>query len=116
MEVIAQINEKIKEFLFIDIKVFSFHNDELVLGLNEDLAYSHRFEIRFRNVFTIDCNINWTIDTKRDMIRVVDTKEINLKYGVEIGNLIFELNDQDGRLFYIIAEEISFTENTVKYY
>ncbi|MBW8686993.1 hypothetical protein [Chitinophaga rhizophila] len=118
--IVQEVNRTIKEHRLLDVKLYSYSEDGLVLGLNENLTYSHKFEIRFKNVFAVDCVMAWTIETEKDLIRLIDVSEeakvINMKYGVIKGNFVFELQGEDDKLFYIIAEEISFAEHVVKYY
>lgn len=118
---IQTINDKVKSFVFLDAKIYSYSGNQLILGLGQDLMYGHILEVHFQNVFTIICNMQWSLDTKYGMIGMVNqgTSEIvaiNKKYGVEIGNYVFQLLTDENKVFYIMAEEIFFYEHTVKYY
>ncbi|WP_343673117.1 hypothetical protein [Chitinophaga sp.] len=119
-DVIAVINKRVKEFIFLDASIYKYHDDGLTLALSEDFTYFHNFEIRFRNVFTVISNTSWSLETKNDFIRILENSEeschLNLKYGVVIGNSIFQLSTDEDKVFYIIAEDIELIDNVVRYY
>jgi hypothetical protein len=120
-ETIQIINDKVKSFIFLDVKIHSYSGGQLILGLGQDLMYGHILEIHFQNVFTIMCNMQWSLDAKNGMIGLVnqgasEIVAINKKYGVEIGNYVFQLLTDEDKVFYIVAEEIFFYERSAKYY
>jgi hypothetical protein len=104
----------------LDAKIYSYLNGQLIIGLNEDLTYGHIYEIHFIEVSTIICNTVWSIDGSKKSIKILNDelikeRALNLTYSVEIGNTIFELNDDEGQVFYIIANDIEFHEAVVRY-
>ncbi|PUZ22582.1 hypothetical protein DCC81_19275 [Chitinophaga parva] len=116
---ITLINQKVKEFTFLNFSIFEYHHNEFVIAISSDFTYYHLFEIRFKNVFSVICNTLWSVDTQKDVIKVLDFTEaydLNVKYGVEVGYSIFQLMNEDELKLYIIAEHVEFTEHIVKYF
>lgn len=113
------INQKVKEFTFLDFSIFEYRHNELVIAISTDFTYYHLFEIRFKNVFSVICNTRWSVDTQKDVIKVLDSVEaydLNVKYGVEVGYSIFQLMNEDELKLYVIAESVEFNEQVVKYF
>lgn len=119
-ESVDKINNKASEFIFLELSIFHFDKDELIIAASEDFSYYHNFEIRFKNVFAIIGNVNWKVDTQESIIQVLENNEdayrLNMKYSVEIGNTIFQFITEENKLFYIIAESIEFVDKVVKYW
>ncbi|PUZ28974.1 hypothetical protein DCC81_05750 [Chitinophaga parva] len=113
------INQKVKEFAFLDFSIFEYRHNELVIAISTDFTYYHLFEIRFKNVFSVICNTLWSVDTQKDVIKVVDSTEaydLNVQYGVEVGYSIFQLMNEDELELYVIAESVEFRDHVVKYF
>ncbi|MCK7556234.1 hypothetical protein MKQ70_14910 [Chitinophaga sedimenti] len=117
--IITLINKTAREFVFLDMSIYSYSNNELVIGMSDDLTYYHKFEIKFKNVFAIICNASWSVNTQKEIIKLADSSladEINLKHRVEIGNSVFQLMNEDEVVFYVVAAGLEFREKVVKYY
>ena len=117
--IINNINKKISEHIYFELSFFKLENNNLIIVGSEDLGYFHEIEIEFNNVFTIECNFSFRLETNKPIISlIIDNEEvfrINKKYGVTHGNYIFKIISEDNQEFYIISESISFRNNIVKY-
>jgi hypothetical protein len=118
--IVDKIYKKIQEFTYLDLYVYSYSNNTLVIAGSTDLYYFHNFEIRFKHVFAINCNFSLSINTSDESIKVLEKNEladsINLKHMVDIGNSIFQIITDEEDSFYIIAEEIELVDEVVRYY
>lgn len=117
--IIDKINKRAQEFTYLDLYIYSYSKNTLVLAASTDLYYFHNFEIRFKNVFAVDSNFSWSANTKHEIITILESNDkaqsLNLKYKVEIGNSIFQIITEEGDFFYIIAEDIELIDEVVKY-
>lgn len=116
---INKINITAREYLWLDFSIFSYKDGILIIAASKDFSYYHNFEIHFQNVFAIIGNMNWKMDTQKDIIRIINTTNeavaLNRKYKVEKGYNIFSFITEDGVTNYIVAEDISFKNEVVKY-
>ena len=117
--IVLNINNIARQYLYFELSFWQYHDTNLIIAGSEDFSYFHQLEITFYEVFAIICNSNFKIDTTKDFIfEINDEKEqyeLNIKYRVIQGNKIFKLISEDNELFYIIAKDISFTNEVVKY-
>lgn len=112
-DVLKHINQKSKEFIFLDFTIFKYKKNDLIIAGSDDLTYFHKFEIHFKNLYAVICNASWSVDTKVDVVQIVEGMEaynLNVRHKVEAGNIIFQLNNGDGLPFYVIAERIEFLD------
>ena len=117
-EIIDKINRRVKDFKYLEFSIFSYSGHQLTIVGSQDILYYSSFEINFHNVFAIMCKSDWKADTTNDCITILNTGEefhdFNLKYGVEVGFSIFKIISEDGELFFVIAEGISFVERVTR--
>ncbi|GAB2693131.1 hypothetical protein GCM10027037_15710 [Mucilaginibacter koreensis] len=96
-----------------------YRSETLILAGSEDYKRMHNIEIYFKQVFTIVCNSYFSIDMRRPFIHLMDDiekeRQLNIKYGVTIGNSIFKINSNERQEFYIMAEDIDYVHGVVKY-
>lgn len=56
------------------------------------------------------CNGAWSVDITHDLIRLLDgadAYDLGIKYKVEQGSCIFQISNEEGMPFYVIAERLS---------
>ena len=119
MTVLDEINAFVQKEGFFDFHVFSYSKGVLIVAGSLDLLYFHTLEIHFEGVFAVVGHFDWTVDTSKACVGMVpepEAYEMNRKYLVEEGNMLFEFYGEYGHRTYVIAQKISMKENTVKYY
>lgn len=117
-DLINEIKEDIKKFDFFEFSILSFDNDNLTIAGSEDFSYFHNVELKFHNVQAIACRTYFKVDTKSNFLSIADANEafeVNTKYDVLIGNVIFKFQSEDGQLFYIAAKDLTFKIEVVRY-
>ncbi len=116
---VNKINNIASEYIFLEFSIFSYKSGILIIAASEDFSYYHNFEIHFENVFAIIGNVNWKVDTQKDIIKIISTTNegitLNKKYKIEKGFSIFRFVSEDELINYIVAENISFKNEVVKY-
>ena len=120
IDIIQKINQKLSRYLYLEMKVYSFKDNELIIVAGKDLIYYHSYEIKFINVSTILLNSEWNVSpSENHAIQLIDkaeAKKINMSYKVIQGNNVYKILNDDNLPFYVVAENISYEEKTVKYY
>ena len=118
--VIDDINKTVTKYLFLEFSVVSYNNGELIIGGSEDFCYYHNFEIIFKNVFTINGNLEWKVNAQNMAVEILkestEAIELNKKYRVEQGYTIFKFTSEENLNIYVIAEDIVFKNEIVKYH
>lgn len=119
-DVVNIINDKLVKFDFFEFSVLSYDKQNIVIAGSDDFMYYHNFEIHFHDVFAYIGNFDWQVNGNASaLIEIVSGYEaidLNTKYYVEIGNIIFKFNSKDGVSIYVIAKSISLNDMVVKYY
>ena len=111
MNNIEIINNHVASKFHYEFKFEFYGSDILKIVGSEDVLFSKEIEITFHEVFSITCNSFWKLDAKIKFLeQITDSplgKEINSKYGVEVGFQVFKLNNEDNIDFFVVAESIS---------
>lgn len=119
-KIIESINSTVKEHVFFELSFHHYQDNILTMVGSDDFSYYHQIEISFTNVFSILCNSNFRINTNESFISIIEGNQeswdLNTKYGIIQGNKIFKIISEDGQIFYIAAENISFIKGVVKYF
>lgn len=114
-EKIAEIKAFIEQKPWFDFELISYNNGNLLIGGSIDLHLYHELHIIFEDVFMFQMNLEWTVDTSSEIIKIVVdryVKEINLAYQIEQGYQLFEfIPDKipENTHFYISAQKIDYT-------
>lgn len=118
-EKIENINNYIGRFVFYELSILTFKDGVLVIAGSDDFLYYHNIEIVFTEVSTIICNSMFKLNTELKSINILEDiqemRDVNLKYRVEIGNIIFKIIDEDACVYYIIAKNIDYNTSVIKY-
>jgi hypothetical protein len=114
------LNRLIESYKWMDFKLESMQNGNLLIWGSKDLTYSHELEFLFEGVTYCQLGMEWT--WANNGVPVVETvlpdvfsdrKKMRLiqeNYYV-VGTKLYRLNECEGQSFYVISEglEISFT-------
>lgn len=119
-ETVEQINRILSNESWLDMEVLEMKGGSLVIIGSTDFTYGHSLEIKFAEVFHMSVNTEWKTDTSKPVLYLVDngeSVEINQKYQIEQGNILFKILSEDIETpFYISAKNISFNTDSVLYY
>ncbi|GAB2693122.1 hypothetical protein GCM10027037_15700 [Mucilaginibacter koreensis] len=118
---IKEINEIINSSPWMDIYIYKYEKDHLILAASEDFCYYHNLEIHFKNVYAMEINNWFKIDTQRQFLEIteLDTEVggyLVQKFLIEKGHTIFQMISEDDEYFYIVAKDIDYSNQLVKYY
>ncbi len=120
--IIDLINQKVNELKWLDCFVYKFQSNCLTIVGSEDFTYFHNFEILFREVHFYSGIFNWKWDFNEntkfiDLIEDINLEfQINKKFQVEQGNLLFKLANQDNLEILIGCKSVEFSDKITKYF
>ncbi|MDI9341694.1 MAG: hypothetical protein QM534_14075 [Sediminibacterium sp.] len=116
---VDELNSYFRKFLFFELSILSYKDGNLVIAGSDDFLYYHNIEITFTELFTVVCNSLFKLNTEVNSISIVDDiqecREINIKYRVEMGNVIFKIIDEDDCIYYIIAKDLNYKIEPISY-
>ena len=116
------INNIVSKDIHFEFEILGLTNNDLVLIGSEDFCYYHTLEITFQNIFHINLNESFKIDTTKPFLSLPEKQEaydLNVKLEVLEGYYIFKLTTEgidDAITFYVIAQDIKYNTDTVFYY
>ncbi len=105
------INARVKASFHLEADIHSFANNRLTVVVGGDLTYSYDFQVVFEDVFMLSLNSSFRIDTQLPWLSIIPAPaciEVNVRFGVETGNTLFQLHNQDNVPFFVAAGSISY--------
>ena len=109
---VSEINQFLKSLPWCDFEIFEMSGGRLTIQGSISPSYPFDIRIFFDEVFHIQCNSYWKTDTSKDVISVAvdeEARTLNVKYGVEVGNVVFKLSAEDlATSFYVVAKSVSY--------
>ncbi|SFQ83291.1 hypothetical protein [Hymenobacter arizonensis] len=105
------INARVKASFHLEADIHSFANNRLTVVVGEDLTYSYDFQVVFEDVFTVSLNSSFRIETLLPWLSIIPVPaciEVNVRFGVETGNTLFQLHNEDNLFFFVAAGSISY--------
>lgn len=107
---VKKLNNYLKKQLWMDFELDNIDPGTVVLFGYWDELGETKIEIKFKEPHMISCNLLLKYEGKKDFIEIVEGEEarqINMKYGVIIGNNIFRIAGADIEAdMFIVAKEI----------
>lgn len=91
---INKINDYLKEELWMDFEICKLNGDELILSGRIDELEEECIRIKFLQPYLVSCTLSIKYGGEIDFIQMVadnEFVEINKKYHVEKGNLVFKI-------------------------
>lgn len=120
---LKDLNEFIKDYLWMDLEIKSFVGSNLLIVGAIDLTYSHEIELLFSNVTYIRLGQNWTWDKKdkKSIVEEVDgiyfcpekeRKKIQENFYI-VGTQLYRFNGEEHQEYYVIAESLRISRNII---
>jgi len=117
--IVLEINNEIQQQDWFDFHILSFDGFTLKVAGGTDLAYYHKLEVIFEDIFFVSGFFkNWRSNTKeRTFILPLNEEEMNRKYEIELGYQLFIFRTEDYENDVLIAaKKIRYNTDTVYYY
>lgn len=98
IEVLEQLNDYLKEQLWMDFEIIEYSKTELKIIGSIDISNKPNIELIFKDVFFVSTPFNWKTDTRKKVGMLLsgeEAKKINLKYQVEQGYHIIKIQPED---------------------
>ncbi|SFQ82641.1 hypothetical protein [Hymenobacter arizonensis] len=105
------INARVKDFVHLEAYIHSFAGNRLTINVGEELIYYYNFQAVFEDVFMVSMNTSAFLNTRVPWLSIVPAPEcfeINRRFRVEIGNTVFQLDNEDRLPFFVAAKSISY--------
>lgn len=120
MNSLDKINQIITGRFYLEFKIYSYDNGNLIIVGSEDLIYFHELEIIFKDVFAMSLPSSWRFSSKDKPILLLnegqEMLEVNTRFRIEQGNGIFKLVAEDNVIGYVVCKEVDVIQKVVKYY
>lgn len=108
--IILKINSFLKENNWCDFEIVNLKGN-LIVGGKTGFSDKYDILITFEDVYYIQCLYEWKTDTSSDSFFIPDIeeqREINIKYSIEEGFVLFKIVAEDiDNPFYISAKKLS---------
>lgn len=117
-QVIDKANERCRSFGNLSAYITRNDTRELVLSFSEDFSYYHNFSLRFREPQLMVVKNLWNVDTARPVISIAqgeEAREVNTRFGILVGGVVFKLVDDEGIVMFIVASDVILEDKLVKY-
>lgn len=117
-QVIESINDRCRSFGSLSAYITRTDTAELVLSFSEDLSYYHNFSLRFTEPQLMMVKNLWNVDTSKPVISIAkgdEARELNMRFGILVGGVIFRLVDDEGVIMFIVANGVILEDKLVKY-
>lgn len=119
-EKVKYINGIICNESWLDMEVIGMNGGDIRVACSRDFTYGHFLELIFKDVFYLCLNMEWKTDTSKTVLRILNNNksyELNKKFRIEQGNLLFEISTEDlSEPFYVAAKDFEYNEDRVLYY
>lgn len=113
------VNTAVNKMPWCDAWVVPGAFNTLVLALSTDLDYYHTIEVVFHEVLFSRLKHTFKINVSKGLFQVVNEPELSSLHRenlVEVGYQLYRLMDEDKNLYYIVADRISASFDTVYHY
>ncbi len=113
---LLKINNIIGSMVCCDFEILGYIENSLIIGGGLSLSYPHRIIINFEEVFFMQINHEWSINTKKNFIEIANFEEankINKMFSIEQGFTLFKIFSEqleDEVHFYIASKNISVSD------
>jgi len=113
--IVEEINRIVRIWFEFEIINYSKKSLEIRGGLDIfDINSPYEFSIIFSDIFYLSSLITWQTDTSKNFLRLIKGKEfleINQKFKIEQGYLVFEflVEDYEDNKFIVVAKKIEYT-------
>lgn len=111
-KIVNEINSFLMKGLWFDFEIMEYRGYDLTIMGSIDISASHDIEIIFKNVFFISLPAEWKTDTSDMVLEILEGPEaieLNQKYNVEQGYVIFKfIPEYLDAGCYVAAKEIDY--------
>ncbi len=117
-QVIDKANDRCRSFGSLSAYITRNDTQELVLSFSEDFSYYHNFSLRFVEPQLMVLKNLWNVDTERPVIGIAqgeEAREVNTRFGMIVGGVVFKLVDDEGIVMFIVASDVVLEDKLVKY-